>query len=259
MWGGSFGIAPADAEIIKVEKTLKIDSKSQLLASIMAKKLAVDSDYILIDIPYGKGAKVSRKIAESLKKDFLKIGKYFHKNVTVVLTDGSQPIGNGIGPALELIDIIEILDPKKKGPSDLEKKSVFLAGKILEMAGKAKESKGSEMAAEILNSGKAFEKFKEIIAAQNGSLRRIRYAKFKQDVRTKNGGIVKSINNKNIISLARILGCPGDKSAGLYLYYHVGEKIKKNEAIITLYSESKIGLKEGLKFYNNEEIVAINH
>lgn len=255
VWGGSFGIAPADAEIIKVEKSLKIDPKSQLLASIMAKKLAVGSNHILIDIPYGKGAKVSREKAESLKKDFMEIGKYFHKNVSVALTDGSQPIGNGIGPALELIDIIKILNPQEKGPEDLEKKSVFLAGKILEMTKKAKEGQGTKMAEEILNSGMAFAKFKEIIKAQNGNLNRIKPAKLKKEIHSKTSGKVKSIDNKKIISLARILGCPGDKSSGIYLHAHVGEKVSKGNPILTLFSESKNSLNAGIKFLSAEKII----
>ncbi len=259
VWGGSFGIAPADAEIIKIEKTLKIDPKSQLLASIMAKKLAVGSNHILIDIPYGKNAKVSRKKAEMLKKDFLEIGKYFHKNVTVVLTEGSQPIGNGIGPALELIDIIKILDPKQKGPEDLKKKSVFLAGKILEMTNKAKKGEGTKVAEEILHSGKAFVKFKQIIAAQNGNLNRIKPAKFRKEIHSKYSGKIKSIDNKKLISLARTLGCPGDKSSGIYIYHHAGEHVKKNDVILTLYSETKYNLNAGVKLCKEENIVAINH
>ncbi|MBI2044140.1 thymidine phosphorylase [Candidatus Pacearchaeota archaeon] len=259
VWGGSFGIAPADAEIIKIEKTLKIDPKSQMLASIMAKKLAVGSNHILIDIPYGKNAKVSKKKAELLKKDFMEIGKYFHKNVTVVLTDGSQPIGNGIGPSLELIDIIKILDPKQKGPEDLKKKSILLSGKILEMTKKAKKGEGTKKAYEILMSGKAFIKFKQIIAAQGGNLDRIKPSKFKKEIHSKYSGKIKSIDGKKIISLARILGCPGDKASGIYIHNHVNDKIKKNDVILTLYSETKYNLNAGIRFCREEKIVEINH
>src|SRR3972149_6778654 len=110
VWGGGMGTVPADSKIIKVERELKIDPKSQLLASIMSKKFAVGSKYILIDIPYGKTAKMpTRKKPKSLARKFLQLGIYFHKKMKVVLTDGSQPVGNGIGPALELMDIIKIL------------------------------------------------------------------------------------------------------------------------------------------------------
>ena len=128
VWGGALGMVPADSKIIQVEKILKIDPEAQLLASIMSKKLAVGSKYILIDIPYGKTAKVSKSEALNLKEKFEQLGRYFNKKLEVVLTDGSQPIGNGVGPALELVDVLRVLDPKEQSPKDLEKKSLFLAG-----------------------------------------------------------------------------------------------------------------------------------
>ncbi|MCH7902830.1 thymidine phosphorylase, partial [archaeon] len=75
-------------------------------------------NYILIDIPHGQGSKFSKKGALSLKKDFEYLGKYFHKKLKCVLTDGSQPIGCGIGPGPEMQDIIKVLDPEKRGPRD---------------------------------------------------------------------------------------------------------------------------------------------
>ncbi|MBU2459161.1 MAG: thymidine phosphorylase, partial [Nanoarchaeota archaeon] len=133
IWGGSIGFVPADSKIIQIEKSLNIDPPSQLIASIMSKKLAAGSKYILIDIPYGKNAKVNKKEALNLKRKFEYLGKYFKRKLKCVLTDGNQPIGNGVGPALELIDVIKILNPKEQGPQDLEKKSLLLSGEILEM------------------------------------------------------------------------------------------------------------------------------
>ena len=255
VWGGALGMVPADSRIIKIEKILKIDPDAQLLASIMSKKLAVGSKYILIDIPYGKTAKVNKTRALSLKKKFEQLGKHFKKKLKVILTDGSQPIGNGIGPALELVDIIKVLDSKKRGPRDLEKKSLFLSGKLLEMTGKTK--KGIKLAEEILYSGKAFKKFKQIIKAQKGNLKKIGSAKFKKDILSKKTGKIFEINNKKINSLARVAGCPVDKFAGLYLYFHIGEKIKKREKLLTIYSESNSRLKHAIKFYEKEKPIKV--
>src|SRR3989344_8290670 len=95
VWGGSLNLAPADDKIINVEKTLEIDAESQLLASIMAKKYSVSSTHILIDVPLGKGAKIrNRKEALMLRSSFMKVAKRLGKHVKVILTDGSQPIGN---------------------------------------------------------------------------------------------------------------------------------------------------------------------
>ena len=253
VWGGSLGLVPADSRIIKVEKSLKIDPESQLLASIMSKKLAVGSTHILIDIPYDSTAKVDLKGALRLKRKFENLGRYFKKKIKVVLTDGSQPIGNGIGPALELSDVISVLDQSENRPKDLEKKSLFLAGKLFEITGKAKKGNGITFAEKILYSGKAFEKFKEIILAQEGSLEnigKIREAKFKTDILSKHSGKVLQIDNKKISELARVTGCPADKFAGLFLHAPLGKKIKKNDRILTIYSESKSRMKEAVVSYH---------
>tara|TARA_Y100000034_G_C6823537_1_gene371124 strand:- start:71 stop:1156 length:1086 start_codon:yes stop_codon:yes gene_type:complete len=257
VWGGALGMVPADSKIIKVEKALKIDPKSQLIASILSKKFAVGSRYIVIDIPYGKNAKVSKINAEKLKNKFNKLGKHFHKKLKCVLTNGNEPIGNGIGPALELKDIIKILNPTEVGPKDLEKKSIFLAGEIFDLTEKTKKGEGVKLAEEILRSGKAFEKFKQIIKAQKGDLRRIKNSKFKKDVFLKRSGKIKEINNKKITSLARILGCPVDKSSGIYLYFHIGDSVKKREKIMTFHSETKARLSEAVKFYKENNPVKI--
>ena len=252
--GGSLDMIPVDSKIIKVEKELRIDPKSNLIASIMSKKFAIGSKYILIDIPYGKSAKVSKRTGEELKREFERIGKYFHKKLRCVLTDGSQPIGNGIGPAMELHDIVKVLDPKQKGPEDLEKKSLFLAGQIFEITGKAKNGNGIELAQKILHSGKAYKKFKEIIEAQGGSLKRLDgVAKIKADIKSPKSGTISEISNIKISDLARAAGCPVDKFSGLYLYHHVGDRVEKGEKLLTIYSENPSRLKQAVIFYNNEK------
>jgi len=257
VWGGALEMVPADSKIIKIEKMLKIDPKAQLLASIMSKKLALGSKYILIDIPYGVNAKVSYTKALKLKKDFERIGKYFRKKIKVVLTDGSEPIGNGIGPALELVDVIRVLSPNNEGPSDLRKKSLFLAGEIFELTKKCKKGEGINLAEKILNSGEAFCKFKEIIKAQRGNINKIKIAKFKKDIFANKNGKIKEIHNKKINSLARVAGCPVDKSSGLFLYVHLLNKVKKGDKLLTIYSESESRLKEAIKYYNEKKPIII--
>jgi len=257
VWGGSLELVPADSKIIRIEKMLKIDPRAQLLASIMSKKLAVGSKYILIDIPYGKNAKVSKGEGLKLKKDFEKLGRYFKLKLKAILTKGDQPIGNGIGPLLELIDIIKVLNPSEEGPKDLEKKSLFLAGQILEMTNKAKKGCGMDKAKDILYSGKAFEKFLQIIKAQKGNIRHIELGKYRKNILAKSNGKIGGIDNIKINLLARITGCPVDKSSGLYLYFHVGDKIKKGEKLLTIYSESKPRLKEAIEYYNKEKPIKI--
>ncbi len=253
IWGGAIEFVPADSKIIRIEKMLKIDPKAQLLASILSKKLAVGSKYILIDIPYGKNAKVNKKEGLKLKKSFEKYGKHFKLRLKAVLTRGDEPIGNGVGPFLELEDIIRVLDPSKKGPEDLREKSIFLAGQILEMTGKAKKGKGEKMATEILDSGKAFKKFEQIIKAQKGNIKNMEFGKFRKDILANSNSKILEINNIKINLMARVAGCPIDKSSGLYLYHHVGKILKKGDKIITVYAESKPRLNESLKYYLKEK------
>ncbi len=254
VWGGSLNLAPADDKIINVEKTLEIDAESQLLASIMAKKYSVSSTHILIDIPIGNGAKVKNKEeALKLKKDFEEIGKKLRKHVKVIITDGSQPIGNGIGPALEARDVLWLLSRDKRRPLDLEKKCVAMAYEIFKMVG-IKE--GKKKVLKILNSGRAYNKMKEIIRAQQGGIfnpEKIKIGKFKYDVAANKTGIVKRIDNRTISRIARIAGAPLNRGTGIYLYRHVGDKVKKNHKLFTIYSESRQKLefaKEALKNTN---------
>ena len=257
VWGGAMRMVPVDEKIIKIEKQLVIDSEPLLLSSIISKKLAVGSNYILIDIPYGKNAKVNLSEAIKLKQKFKKIGKYFKKKLEVVLTKGNQPIGNGIGPVLEMIDVLKILDPNQHGPKDLEKKSLFLAGKIFEMTGKAKTGSGIKKAEEILRTGMAYKKFKQIITVQGGTIKKLIPGKFKHNILANKTGKVLEVNNKTINLLARIAGCPADKSAGVYLHIHKDDKIKKNEKILTIYSESGSRLSAAVRFYAKNKIIII--
>lgn len=252
-WGGSVGMVPADSKIIKIEKMLKLDPPAQLLASIMSKKLASGSKYILIDIPYGKDAKVTKKKGNILKKKFEQLAKHFGVKMKVVLTHATEPIGRGVGPALEIRDCMNVLNQLKEGPKDLEEKALFLAGEIFEMTNISKKGQGKKKAEDMLYSGLAWKKFKEIIAAQGGKIKEIHESKIKKDIVAKKNGKVKKIDNHLINYLARVLGCPQDKYAGVYIHHHVGEKIKKGESIITIYAESKNRLNEGLAFLKENQ------
>ncbi len=257
VWGGALGLVPADSQIIKVEKKLSIDPEAQLLASIFSKKLASGAKNILIDIPYGENAKVDKVKALRLKRKFELLGKYFNRNVKVVLTNGEQPIGNGVGPTLELFDVISVLDPNKTGPNDLEEKSIFLAGEILELVGKVRKGNGKKRALEILKSGLAYKKFIEIISAQRGSLNKLSLGKIHKTIRAYKTGFVKKISNQGINLLARVAGCPLDKKAGVYLHVLLNQKINVGDPLITLYAHTKEKLKQAELFFRKNNIIEI--
>ena len=254
VWGGALGLAPADDKIIRIERVVNIDSTAQLLASILSKKISVGSKYILIDIPYGHSAKVNKKEAIELKRKFIQLSKKFDLKLDVLLTDGSEPIGNGIGPILEIKDVLKVLG-NVNPPKDLEEKSILLAGRLLEIAGKAKKGHGEKLATEILKSGKAFKKFEQIIKTQNGKIQQLYKfkAKYSESIKSKKKRKIKHLDNKLINKLARTAGCPEDKEAGIYLFKKKGQIVDKNEKILTIYSNSKVKLKQAKEFYFKNE------
>ena len=240
VWGGALNLAPADDKIISVEKPLGIDAESQLLASIMSKKYSVSSSHILIDIPVGDDAKVKNRIeALKLKRDFEIISRKLKKKIKVILTDGTQPIGNGIGPALEARDVLWLLRRDSRRPLDLEKKCIYMASIIFKLAG---IKNGYRKAMEILESGKAYQKMTEIIKAQNGKITKpeqIKIGKYSYDMVSGKSGVVKYIDNIAVSKIARITGAPVVIVAGVYLYKHIKNNVKKGEKLFTIYSESK--------------------
>lgn len=246
VWGGALELASADDKLIKIERPLSLDPQGILLASIMAKKAAVGSKYVLIDIPIGKSAKIKTKEdALILKEKFIQLGNSLGIKVKGVITDGSQPIGNGIGPALEILDVLAVLKRDKNRPLDLEKKSVYLAGELLEMVG---VKNGEKKAQEILDSGKAFQKLCEIVKAQEGSINHIQLSKFQRIIKSEKQGTIQEIDNKALSKLARIAGAPQSKGSGVYIFVHKGNKIHTGDNLFTIYAENENKLKYSLNF-----------
>jgi len=260
-WGGSLRLAPSDDKIIQVERLINLDIESQLLASIISKKIAAGGKYILIDIPYGEGSKIaSFSKAKKLGRKFKQIAKSFDIKLNVVYSDGRQPVGDGIGPVLEMYDVLSVLKNEEGAPCDLKTKSLFLASKLLKMAG---VKKAKQKALEVLESGEAFDKFKEIINAQNGGkdtfdkkIKNLRLAQFKTIVKAKRSGNIIKISNKKINHLCRILGTPETMGAGVYLERHLG-KVKKGDILLRMYSENKNKLEQAKRYFVKEELMKI--
>ncbi len=251
--GGSMNLAPADDKIIEVEHPLAIDAEGQLLASVMAKKYSVSANHVLIDIPMGKKAKVkSMEEAKHLKEMFELIGKRLGMDVKVIVSDGSQPVGRGVGPLLEAEDVMAVLRNDPSAPEDLRNKSISLAGMLLEMTGKYKHGKGMEKAKEILESGKAYHKMQEIIEAQ-GRQPRPKLGECWCGTKADKTGTVREIDNDIIAKVARIAGAPEDKGAGLYIYKKVNERVKKGELLYTIYAENKAKLELAKEFISKQK------
>ena len=262
VWGGSMNLAPSDDKIIKVEHPLMIDAEGQMLASILAKKGSVGAKYVLIDIPLGKQTKIkTKKEAISLANKFKKIGKGLGMNLEVITTDGNEPIGNGIGPSLEAIDVLKVLMQSEDRPKDLEKKSIDIASKMIDLTKKYKKGEGRKIAKEILKTGKAYAKMKEIIKAQGGNEKvmpnDIKKGKFSYTLKAKTDCIVRDLNNYLISRTARLAGAPLDKEAGIFIHAHEGHKINKNKPVLTIYSNSKERLKFAKKFLMSNNVITL--
>ncbi len=249
VWGGSLRLAPADDKIIQIERVLSLDPEAQLIASILSKKLAVNASYVLIDISYGPGAKVStEKEAKNLKDKFEKVAKQLGLKLKVMLTDGSEPVGNGIGSVLEMLDIIKVLKQDAHRPLDLEARARTLASELLALVMNISKAKSENIAHDMLSSGKAFQKFRDIIEAQQGTLEneelkeKLALGECKANIKSDKQGKIEEISNRKMAYVAKMAGSPSDKSAGIYLYKHVGEKVDKGENLFTIYAETSAKL-----------------
>lgn len=245
VWGGKLGIAPADDVIIDIEEELSFESFDKVIVSIMAKKVAVSTNHLILDIPIGSTMKIRHKEdAEKVEKKFKALGKKFDMEVAVDINQSNEPAGRGIGPFLEARDVLSVLEQKKERPIALEEKTVRLAGKLLDICYKDAKIKkqGREEAEKILSSGTALKKFREIVKAQGGNedihFESLKADAHKYEIKSIKNGKIRKVNNYNLNTLAKILGAPTDIHAGVYLRKRIGEKMEKNEPIFTLYSKS---------------------
>ena len=180
-------------------------------------------------MPVGDTVKLrSIEAANHLKMLMEKVAHAIGLKLKVVVTDGSQPVGIGIGPSLEAMDILAVLRNEPDAPSDLRDRSLLLAGELLELAGYAENGKGNEIATKVLQSGKAYKKFLAICKAQGG-FTEPHFAKYKREIKANKNGTVTVINNRKLSRVAKLAGAPDHTSAGLRFFAHIGNKIKKGE------------------------------
>ncbi len=252
VWNRKLNIAPADDVIIKVEEPLSFESFDKIIISIMAKKVAASTTHLILDLPVGKTMKIRlASDAEKVAKKFQLLADRFSIKVISDINKTFEPAGYGIGPILEARDVLYVLEQKKERPLKLEAKALRLAGKLLDIcyADAKIKKKGLEEAKKILTSGQALKKFREILKAQKGndqiSSEKIKISPNKLEICSPQGGKIKGINNYNLNAIAKILGAPADKSAGIYLLKKVNDSVDKKEPLAIFYSSSKYRLREG--------------
>ncbi len=250
VWGGGMKLAPVDDKLIRVRHPLSLDPEGMLLASILGKKKSVGAECVLIDIPVGRGVKVPyMDRGQELARHFLQVGKLLNMKIEALITDGAEPVGNGVGPGLECIDVMQTLSGQ--GPDDLHHKSLLMAGKLLELSGKIGKNKGYAVAENIVNSGKALKKFREIIELQGGNPRvkisDLPVGRYTHTVTSEVAGSIFHIDNKCMSKLARIAGAPRDKGAGVFIHRIRGDRVSPGDKLFTIYAESEATLDFALK------------
>ena len=243
IWGGGLSIAPADDLIIRVSKPLSLEPYDKMISSVLAKKVAMGVKYLVIDVPYGPGTKVpNRTVAKSIEERFQIVGKAFGMTVHVKFDSAFQPIGSGVGPAVEARDVLRVLQQKKDRPHDLESKAIGLAAELLEMSDACPKGEGKARATEALQSGQAWKKMQQIIHAQGGKAKidseDLLTNAISSTIHAKKRGLVTHIGNRAIDDVARTLGAPDHKLGGLYLHRKIGQHVEVGDPLITLYSHS---------------------
>jgi len=259
VWGGAADLSPADDALIRVERPLDLDSDAQLIASVLSKKLAAGSERVVIDVPVGPTAKVrSSAAAQSLAGGLLVVGAAVGLQVQVIETDGRQPVGRGIGPALEAHDILAVLERHADAPQDLRERALTLAGAVLEMAGRAALGGGTALAARTLDSCRALDKFMAICEAQGGARRPPRAA-FCDDIVAATTGRVGAIDNRRLSRAAKLAGAPRDPAAGALIRVRLGDTVQAGAPLFTLHAESPGELAYALAYVRSQSpIVAID-
>ncbi len=251
VWNGHLGLAPADDIIIRVEAPLMFESFDKIIVSIMAKKVAVSTNHLVLDIPVGKTMKIHHfEMAEKVAKKFKAIGQHFGMRVIVDINETLEPAGSGVGPYLEARDVLSVLEQTKDRPLRLEAKALRLAGKLLDICYEDSHQKknGEDEARRILADGRALKKFREIVKAQGGSPEisstTLKTRAMIREVKAKKSGKIKAIDNYNLNTVAKLLGAPADKYAGILLHKRLDEKISKNEPIMQLHAKDHYRIKE---------------
>ncbi|ELZ91610.1 thymidine phosphorylase [Haloferax mucosum ATCC BAA-1512] len=256
VWGGAVNLSPVDDQIIRAETPLSLDPVGQLIASVLSKKKSAGSTHIVIDIPYGEGAKVeSLAEARELAEDFNRVSDHLEMTTECAITNGSAPVGTAIGPVFEAREVLATLDGD--GPNDLRLKAIRLADLLFESVGVDADAE------ELLDSGAADATFREILAAQNGDpgveIADLSPGRHTQPVHADRDGVVTHINNRLVNEVARRAGAPKDHGAGLKLHRGVGETTTTDELLATVHAESTDKLADAVALLERVEMIRVRH
>ena len=249
MIGQTAEIAPADRKLYALrDVTGTVESPYLICASIMSKKLAEGIDALVLDVKTGSGAFMkSEKDAAFLAGLMVETGERMGKQVVALITDMDQPLGNMIGNALEVVEVVEVL--RGGGPEDLRELCLELAGWMLHLGGASKTvAEGKQQSAQLISSGKALGKFRQMVELQGGDSRviddakRLPQAQHTMPVTSAKAGYVGSIQCEQVGTACVILGGGRerkedsvDPAVGIVLHKKVGDSVAAGEPVATIY------------------------
>jgi thymidine phosphorylase len=249
-WGGALDLAPADDILITVERPMEIDTEVQMVASILSKKKTAGATHALIDIPVGPTAKVrTQSDAERLASLFRTVAREVELHLHVEITAAHGPVGWGIGPRLEALDVLAVLRREAGAPVDLREKSLYLAARILEMVGGTPPAGGYRAAQQALDSGAAEKAFEEIVDAQ-GRKDLPPQAPFTHIIEAPGDGRINAIDCWEIARIAKRAGAPANASAGVRLLRTIGSVVGKGEPLLEIHAQSEAQLEFGCAYAN---------
>lgn len=252
-WGGAVNLSPADDILIRIERALELDGEGQLIASVLSKKIAAGSTHVVIDIPVGKTAKIRSSVeADRLASLFTRVGEACGIYVRCVITDGSHPIGSGIGPVEEARDLIKVLQVAPDAPADLRQRAILLAGHLLDLAEGCGLKPGIIKAEKLLDSGAAWKQFERIVVAQGG-FKPLTDAKYHSPQFAGKTGIIRAIDNRKLARLAKLAGAPFTPSSGLRLHANINDYVDKKTRLFCLLSETSGERDYALDYYHNNQ------
>jgi thymidine phosphorylase len=195
----------------------------------------------VLDIPIGPTAKVrSMPEAQRLRRLFEYVAQRLGLSLDVVITDGRQPIGNGIGPVLEARDVMRVLENDPRAPDDLRQKALRLAGRLIECDPDVRGGDGYAIARDILDSGRALARMQAIIAAQGAKAfdhNHPRLGALHFETCAPAGGVVAGIDNQQIARIARLAGAPKVQGAGVDLLCKLGDTVAGGQPLYRVHAD----------------------
>lgn len=261
--GQTGNLAPADKKIYALrDVTATVDNISLIASSIMSKKIAAGAKNIVLDVKCGSGAFMKdEQSASQLAETMVKIGKKCGRNMAAVITDMDIPLGSNIGNALEIKEVVDILN--NKGDMQLRELCLVLSATILSISLDWDYCKAYSKAETALTNGSAFKKFKELVTAQGGNAEMLDNTELlpscskSLEIKAKQDGYIQSINSRIVGESAVLLGAGREKKtdtinygAGIVLNKKTCDKVSQNDTIAILYAETEERLLNAEKLFN---------